>query len=227
MTIPRTLPHFRICALLLLWIAFGLLPSHGAEPDPGNVLVIKEPISGEAKVRLLRKWHRLRGSPTATGVDEKGRPVTIDTMALLWTIDMASLEIPSYLNRDHLAAAKKAAAAAAVGLKRFPQTGAYVTAPLARLHGEIARAERGDKKLKGQWYTPAQWAEFQEKNRSTISRGTLVLKNGTKYNDVDITSATPQELRIMHSDGAAVIPMSEVPVQFQREYLKNLLPPAK
>jgi hypothetical protein len=227
LTIPRRFPQFRICSVLLLWAAFGPLLSHGAEVEPGNVLVIKEPISGEAKVRLLRKWNRLRGSPTATGVDEKGRPVTIDTMALLWTIDLASLEIPSYLNKDHLTAARNAAAAAAVGLKRFPQTGAYVTAPLARLQAEIVRAEKGDRKLKGQWYTPAQWAAFQEKNRSTISRGTLVLKNGTKYHDVDITSATPQELRILHADGAAVIPMSEVPVAFQREYLKNLLPPAK
>lgn len=227
MTIPRTLPYFRICSLLLLWIAFGLLPSHGAEPDSGHLLVIKDPITKQAKVQLVQKWNRVPGSPSATAVGESGRPMKIDTMALLWQVDLATLEHPNFLTADDLGPAKKAAAAAAVGLERFPQTASHVAGPLARLRADIVRAEKGDKKLKGQWYTPVQWAALQEKNRSTISRGTLVLKNGTRYRDVDITSATPKELRIMHADGAAVIPMSEVPVEFQREYLKNLLPPAK
>jgi len=212
---------------LLLAVVFGPLLSHGAEAEPGHLLVIKDAISKQPKLQLVRKWNRVPGSPVATAVGENGRLMSVDTMALLWTIDLASLEFPNFMNKEHLAAAKHAAAAATVGLDRYPQTGPYVAAPLTRLQTEIARAEKGDRKLKGQWYTPAQWAQFQEQSKSTISRGTLVLKNGTKYHDVDITSATPQELRILHSDGAAVIPMSEVPVAFQREYLKNLLPPAK
>lgn len=227
MMIPRSFPRLPMCLLPLLCAAFFPPLARGAEPEPGNLLVIKDAISKQPKLQLVRKWNRVPGSPTATAVSEGGTPVTIDTMALLWRVDLATLEHPNFMTPDDLGAAKKAVAAAAVGLERYPQTGSYVTAPLVRLRAEIARAEKGDRKLKGQWYTPVQWAEFQEKNRSTISRGTLVLKNGTKYHDVDITSATPRELRIIHADGAAVVPMSEVPVEFQREHLKNLLPPPK
>ena len=227
MTILRSFPRLPMCLFSLLCAALFLQLSHGADPEPGNLLVIKDAISKQPRLQVVRKWKRVPGSPTATAVSDSGAPVTIDTMALLWQVNLATLEHPNFLTAEDLGSAKKAAVAAAVGLKRYPQTGHYLTAPLARLRAEIARAEKGDRKLKGQWYTPAQWAALQERNRSTISRGTLVLKNGTKYHDVDITSATPKELRIMHSDGAAVIPMSEVPVEFQREYLKNLLPPAK
>jgi len=210
-------------------LAFSLYPpiSRGIERDHGHLVVVKEPISGEAKVRLLRRWQRVPGSPTAKAVGEDGRPVAVDTMALLWQTDLASLDFPSFLTRAEIDDARRAAAAATAGLERFPQAAPHLTPLLTRLRAEIARAESGDRKLKGQWFTPAQWAQFQEKNKSTISRGTLVLKNGTRYHDVEIVAANPKELRIMHTDGAVVIPMSEVPVEFQREYLKNLTPPAK
>lgn len=226
-TIPRSFPRLTMGLFLLLCAAFFPLLSRGAEPDPGHLLVIKDAISKQPRLQVVRKWTRVPGSPAATAVNDKGAPVTIDTMALLWQVDLAALEYPNILTSDDLSEAKKLAASTATGLERFPQTAPYVAAPLTRLRADVGRAEKGDKKLKGKWYTPAQWAQFHEQNKGTISRGTLVLKNGTRYQDVEIITATPKELRIVHSDGAAVIPMAEVPVEFQKQYLKNLTPAAQ
>lgn len=213
-------------ALVLAFMPGLAAGAQKEQEEPGNLVVMTDPVSRLPKVRLLRKWYTVKGHSYASAVIENGTRVSIDSLTILWRMNLADFEFPE-LMQDDLLPAKGMVAKVAAAVELYPQLSSYLNPPLTRLRAEISRVERGERKTRGQWFTAAQWAERVAANRSTISRGTLVLKNGTRYRDVDITSATPKELRIMYSDGVAVIPMSEVPVEFQREYLKNLLPPAK
>jgi len=201
--------------IVLLW-----LPHAASGEEPGFIFAYKDPNAVKFEVRKARKLERQGGFYVAESF--AGRTERLDAFHVRGTIDLASLQPANFKAPDDLANAKASEARAEATAKKHPELASHVAPYLAQLRAEIARAERGEKKIDGRWMTAAQAAALYAHEESTVKRGVLTLKNGTSYRDVEIVSVNKQELRIMHADGAAKVPLHLVPEEFQREYLKNV-----
>jgi hypothetical protein len=211
----RILPH-----RLLLSASLFLLLASAALAESGHLLIIKDPSGGPGTVRKVQKLERKGGfylSQTFSGKTER-----FDAMSVGQTIDLSSFEPQRFDGQEDISAAKGAELRALDAIKKYPVLANDLAAPLAQLRKEIGRAENGEKKLAGTWLTKEQVAALNAPKHSTINRGSLRLKNGTTYDNVDIVSANPQELRITHTNGAATIPLALVPEEFMKK--NNLTP---
>lgn len=192
--------------------------------EPGHVLTYKVPGGFKFEVRKVRTLERVEGFYVARLFS--GKTERFDAFSVGGTVDLGALQLANLRQGDDLAQAKIMEQRTAAVIKQHPLLAPQVAPYLSTLRADIARAERGERKLDGQWLTAEQVAEKYAREQGTVKRGELKLRNGTSYRDVEVVSVNQQELRIMHADGAAKIPMSLVPESFQREYLKSVLPPA-
>ncbi len=189
------------------WAAFGA--------EAGFIFIYNDPLGPE--VRKVRKLERVEGFYVARSFS--GGTERVDAFRVWAVIDLASLQPTQFDSGDDLANARALELRTKTAVQQNPLLARHLTAPLAQLRTEIERAERGEKKIEGKWLTAEQVAALRKGQQSTITRGTLRLRNGTTYRDVEIVSVNPQELRIFHADGAAQVPMQQVPEEFKRKYL--------
>jgi hypothetical protein len=190
-----------------------------AAEEPGHVFTYKVPGGFKFEVRKVRTLERVEGFYIArlfSGTTER-----FDAFNVGATVDLGALQLSNLRQTDDIAQAKAVEQRTAVVIKQHPALAPSVAPYLTTLRADIARAERGERKFDGQWLTAEQVAEKYAREQTTVKRGELKLRNGTSYRDVEVVSVNKQELRIMHSDGAAKIPMHLVPEEFQRKYLKS------
>jgi hypothetical protein len=209
----------------LLIIGFLAGAAAAAEPEQlGHVFTYKSPGGFKFEVRKVRELERVEGFYTARLFN--GTTERFDAFNVGGVVDLRQLTSAEFRQAADLAEAKALEQRTAAVIKHHPLLAPHVAPHLARLRADIARAERGERKIEGRWMTAQQVAEMNAGEQSTVKRGVLKLRNGTSYRDVEIVSVNKQELRIMHADGAAKIPMHLVPEDFQREFLKGNQAPA-
>lgn len=212
------------CLGLLIILCFAGVGA-AAEPEKfGQVFTYKVPGGFKFEVRKVRELKRVEGFYTARLFD--GATERFDAFNVGGVVDLGQLNVAEFREATGLAEAKALEQRTAAVIKQHPLLAPHVAPHLATLRADIARAERGERKFEGRWLTPQQVAERYANAPSTVKRGVLNLRNGTSYRDVEIVSVNKQELRIMHADGAARIPMHLVPEDFQRKYLQPAPAPA-
>lgn len=191
--------------------------------EPGYVIVIRDSGATTTDIRKVKKLDRTGGFYVSQSF--AGKSERIDALNVAATVDLGALEAPNLKDPDDIAAAKALESRTRTALKQYPLMAPHLTAALTQLRSDIERAERGERKIAGAWISSENVAAPK---RSTINRGTLFLKNGTAYHDVDIVSANSRELRITHSSGVATVPLSQVPEEFIKKNLPSVAPaPAK
>lgn len=209
----------RLPARLFLGGIFSLCLAITAWAEPGFIVVIKDTSGGAPTLRKVQKLERKGGFYVLQSAGKA--PERFDAMNIGAAIDLSAFEPTTFDDPEDIQRAKAIDTATDASAKRYPQFAAQLAPYQAQLRREIERAERGEKKIDGKWLSPQEIATVYKGKKSTVNRGTLYLKNGTSYENVEILSATPQELRILHANGAATIPLDQVPEEFIK---KNLTP---
>lgn len=205
---------------LLLSAAVSIvLASSAIAGETGHILVIKDSISSHVTIRKVPKAERKGGFfmlQSANGTTER-----LDAMTVGYAVDLSSFEPQNLDGLEDLTKAKTLESNTNAAVKKYPTLATTLAPYQATLRKEIVRAEAGEHKIGGKWLSAAKVAEMSGAQKSTVNRGTLHLKNGTTYENVDIIAASPKEIKIVHASGAATIPLSLVPEEFIK---KNLTP---